>query len=71
MTNDKIIRILDMEYDMEMKCAKMCNDLMKKTFNPIKLVGLYFYRKRYLEHCFGINLAKRQLMKVMEIERES
>lgn len=68
MKNETIMNIIQNEYDMEMKCVGMYTDLMKRTYNPIKRVRLYFGRKMCLQHCVGINLVKRQLKKAMEIE---
>lgn len=68
MKNETIMHILNNEYDKEMECAFKCKDLMNKTYNPFKWMQLYLSRKMFLQHCIGIDLVKRQLLKAMEKE---
>lgn len=60
---EKIIEVLNDELDKEMKCAKMSDQLMRKTLNPIKRISYLMSRKRFQDHCFGIHLAIRRIEK--------
>ncbi len=63
---EKIIELLKDEYDKEMTCAKITDQLMRKTLNPIKRISYLMSRKRFQEHCFGISLAIRRIEKEIE-----
>ena len=64
---DKIMRIIQEEFDAEMECAEIADQLMRRTLNPIKRISLWQQREYFRQHCSGINLIKARIM----VERES
>ena len=58
MTNlEKALEIMENEFDMEMTSAKVSDEMMKKTLNPIKRLQLSKSKKRFFDHAIGIKLA--------------
>ena len=54
------------EKDMEMMCAIMTKELMKKTLNPFKRAHMKRSIDMFLGHCFGIDLVRRAIKREME-----
>lgn len=57
MNYDNVVKGLHDELDTEMQCAEIADKLMRKTWNPIKRISLWRERERFMQHCFGIELA--------------
>lgn len=63
---ERIMEILKNQSDMELKCAKMTYELIKKTKNPFKRMALKKSQKSFLDHCVGIDIAIHAIKTEME-----
>ena len=66
MNYDKIMQIIQEEFDAEMECAEIADQLMQKTLNPIRRISLWRQREYFRKHCSVINLIKARII----IEKE-
>ena len=67
MNYDKIMQIIQEEFDAEMECAEIADRLMRKTLNPIRRISLWRQREYFRQHCSGINLIKARIIIEMEL----
>ena len=63
---ERIINILQEAHDAELMTAKVTDQLMKKTWNPIKRISMWASRRRFMDHCVGISLAMLRIKREME-----
>ena len=62
----KILDVLENEKGLELQCAKKCEWMIKKTWNPFKRKHLMNSRKMFLQHVVGIDMAIRKIKKEFE-----
>lgn len=63
---ERIMNILQQVHDAELMSAKTTDQLMKKTWNPIRRIKMRASRKSYMNHCVGISLAMLRIKREME-----
>lgn len=66
--SEKVMDIIDCELHDEVICARKCEWLRKRTFNPIRKLQLYFDQKRFMNHVFGIELVRNKLETILTEE---
>lgn len=62
-TYEEVMDIIDIEWRKELRCAKECQWMRKRTLNPIRKIKCYIDERRFMNHVVGIELIKRKLEK--------
>lgn len=63
---ERIMNILQEAHDAELMTAKATDQLMKKTWNPIRRIKMRASRRSFMDHCIGISLAMLRIKREME-----
>ena len=63
---ERIMNILQEAHDAELMTAKVTDQLMKKTWNPIRRIKMLVSRRRFMDHCVGISLAMLRIKREIE-----
>lgn len=66
MSYDKVMAIVEEEYQKEMGCAHKARDLMHKALNPVKRIQYKQAYEMFMGHAMGIRLVISRIRKEEE-----